>query len=235
MLAGDITDAHQSYLDNKLKQSMELGIKQYDTSFAFRQTMLSAAMSIAGAALTHANNVQNRALDAAKSVVKFAIDQYNLIISRWQNRVEIAKLPLDVAVENLKLQVEKQTLIGSDTVETYRLRAIEFAQKTQKFRNDITFYQTRLRQFSQELGLMEVNDRVAIMNDSITLKESEMRARVSLQQAKMALQSFSESMSTQIYATAHGGKVYSNAIASSQNAIATLVTLGDFGEQNMAG
>jgi hypothetical protein len=234
MLAGEITDAHQLYLDNKLKQSQGLGIKQYDASFAFRQAMLAAATSIAGTALSHANGVQNRALDAAKSVVRFAIDQYNLLVSRWANKVEIAKLPVDVAVENLKLSVEKEGLAASDSVETYKLRAYKFAIDTQKYKNDLTFYRETLRQFSQTLGLAETNDRVVLMNDSITLKEAEVSARISLQLARMALQSFAETMSSQIHAIAAGGKVYSNAISSANNAIATLVTLDNFGDQTTA-
>src|SRR3990172_4529579 len=229
MLGQEITNAHQTYLDNKLKQSQGLGIKQYDASFAFRQAMISAATGIAGAALSHANSVQNRALDAAKSVALFAISQYNLLVSRWENKIALAKLPVDVAVENLKLEVEKEELAATNTVETYKLRAVKFARDSQKYKNDLSYLRETIKQFSHQLGLAEVNDRVMLMNDSITLHEKEMKARISLQLAHMALQSFAQTMSTEIHAVAAGGKVYSNAISSSNNSIATLVTLDNIG------
>jgi hypothetical protein len=233
-MAREITDAHQAYLDAKAKASRELGIKQYSTSFEFRQAMIASATAVAGEALSHANSVQSRALDAVKSVARFAIDQYNLIVARWQNAIEIKKLPVDVAVENLKLQVEKTTLEAMGAADIVELNVIKFDRDSQKYRNSLSFFRDTLRQFSYQLGLAETNDRVAIMNDEITLKEVEMRARVSLELAKNSIQSLAETMSSEIHAIAAGGKIYSNAIASANGALATLVTLQNAGERDVS-
>ena len=230
MLGADIQTAHQAYIDNKTKQSRELGIRQYDTSFAFRQAMLSAAVTVAGDAINHANNVQNRALDAAKSVVRLSIDLYNLLVARWQNRVEIAKLPVDVAVENLKLDVDKAEIEAHGETDEYRLRLLKFEQESQNYRVILQTYRDTLRKFSQDLGLAEINDRIQMANEGSALHEKIMKAHVSLELAKESIQAMAETMSSEMTAVGAGGRFYGSAIASSNNAVATLVTLGNSGE-----
>lgn len=230
MLGSDIQTAHQTYIDNKTKQSRELGIRQYDTSIAFRQAMLSAAVTVAGDAINHANNVQNRALDAAKSVVRLSIDLYNLLVARWQNRVEIAKLPVDVAVENLKLDVDKAEVEAHGETDEYRLRLLKFEQESQNYRVILQTYRDTLRKFSQDLGLAEINDRIQMANEGSALHEKIMKAHVSLELAKESIQAMAETMSSEMTAVGAGGRFYGSAIASSNNAVATLVTLGNSGE-----
>lgn len=230
MLGADIQTAHQTYIDNKTKQSREIGIRQYDTSFAFRQAMLSAAITVASDAINHANNVQNRSLDAAKSVVRLSIDLYNLLVARWQNRVEIAKLPVDVAVENLKLDVDKAEIEAHGETDEYRLRLLKFEQESQNYRVLLQTFRDTLRKFSQDLGLAEINDRIQMENEGITLQENIMKAHVSLELAKESMQAMAETMSSRMTAVGAGGTFYGSAIASSNNAVATLVTLGNSGE-----
>ena len=103
-LQAAIDDHYREYFLHKLDKAREVQIKQFDLTLANTHFTLTTAVNLEGQLLQHADNVANRALDAAKSVVNLGIALFNVQLQRYQSSLEAYKTGVQVYVEQLRAE-----------------------------------------------------------------------------------------------------------------------------------
>ena len=79
-------------------------IKQFELTQANNHFNLTAGINLNGQLIQHADNVANRALEAAKSVVNLGIALFNVQLQRYQSALEAYKTGVQVYVEQLRAE-----------------------------------------------------------------------------------------------------------------------------------
>lgn len=103
-LQAAIDDHYREYFLHKLDKAREIQVKQFDLTLANTHFTLTTAVNLEGQLLQHADNVANRALDAAKSVVNLGIALFNVQLQRYQSALEAYRTGVQVYVEQLRAE-----------------------------------------------------------------------------------------------------------------------------------
>ena len=103
-LQAAIDDHYHEYFLHKLDKAREVQIKQFDLTLANTHFTLTTAVGLEGQLIQHADNVANRALDAAKSVVNLGISLFNIQLQRYQAALEAYRTGVQVFVEQLRAE-----------------------------------------------------------------------------------------------------------------------------------
>ena len=103
-LQAAIDDHYHEYFLHKLDKAREVQIKQFDLTLANTHFTLTTAVNLEGQLIQHADNVANRALDAAKSVVNLGISLFNIQLQRYQAALEAYRTGVQVFVEKLRAE-----------------------------------------------------------------------------------------------------------------------------------
>lgn len=103
-LQAAIDDHYHEYFLHKLDKAREVQIKQFDLIQANTHFTLTTAVNLEGQLIQHADNVANRALDAAKSVVNLGIALFNVQLQRYQTALEAYRTGVQVFVEQLRAE-----------------------------------------------------------------------------------------------------------------------------------
>ena len=104
--------AYQAAIDDAYKereiiiagQRQESLIKQFELTQSNNHFNLTSGIALNGQLIQHADNVANRALEAAKSVVNLGIALFNVQLQRYQSALEAYKTGVQVYVEQLRAE-----------------------------------------------------------------------------------------------------------------------------------
>ena len=103
-LEAAIKDVYDKFELIKLDRSRDIAIKQAELAQTNTHFALSSSIAYEGQLLQHADNVANRALDAAKSVVNLGIALFNVQLQRYQTALEAYRTGVQVFVEELRAE-----------------------------------------------------------------------------------------------------------------------------------
>ena len=88
----------------KLDRSRDIAIKQAELAQTNTHFAISSSITFEAQLLQHADNVANRALEAAKSVVNLGISLFNIQLQRYQSSLEAYRTGVQVFVERLRAE-----------------------------------------------------------------------------------------------------------------------------------
>jgi hypothetical protein len=103
-LQAAIDDHYHEYFLHKLDKAREVQVKQFDLIQANTHFTLTTAVNLEAQLIQHADNVANRALEAAKSVVNLGIALFNVQLLRYQTALEAYRTGVQVFVEELRAE-----------------------------------------------------------------------------------------------------------------------------------
>lgn len=103
-LEASLKDVYDKFELIKLDRSRDIAFKQADLAQTNTHFALSSSIAYEGQLLQHADNVANRALDAAKSVVNLGIALFNVQLQRYQSSLEAYRTGVQVFVEQLRAE-----------------------------------------------------------------------------------------------------------------------------------
>jgi hypothetical protein len=152
---GVLTELRQDLItddrNQRIERSRDILIKQAELAQANTHFAITSSLSLEQLELNHSHEVANRALEAAKSVVQFAISFHNLKIADYNIQLERAKI--QAVEQGSRLEAEKLRL------ETYRVQMLEVQAKSgldkdrlAGYNLDLERYNNLLKLFSAEQG-----------------------------------------------------------------------------------
>jgi hypothetical protein len=155
---GVLTELHQDLIvDNRnqrVERSRDILIKQAELAQANTHFTITSSLSLEQLELNHANEVNNRALEAARATIEFGIAFHNLKITDFNIQLERAKL--QAVEQGSKLDAEKLRL------EAYRTELLEVQAKSTldkdllaAYNFDLERYDKLLRLFDSEQGAVQ--------------------------------------------------------------------------------
>jgi hypothetical protein len=103
-LQAQIQDVYDKYELIALDRSRDIVIKQAELAQTNTHFALTSSIAMEAQLLQHADNVANRALDAAKSVVNLGISLFNIQLQRYQTALEAYRTGVQVFVERLRAE-----------------------------------------------------------------------------------------------------------------------------------
>lgn len=101
-LAAEVQKMYDDFDLIQLDKSKDISIKQAELAQTNTHFALSSSIAIEGQLLQHADNVANRALEAAKSVVELGVALFNVQLQRYQAALEAYKTAVQAFVEELR-------------------------------------------------------------------------------------------------------------------------------------
>jgi hypothetical protein len=155
---GVLTELHQSLIEDdknqRTERSRDILIKQAELAQTNTHFAITSSLALEQLELNHANEVNNRALEAAKSAVELGIAFHNLKISDFNIQLERAKL--QAVEQGSRLEAEKLRL------EAYRTELLEAQARSAldkdlmaEYNLDLERYEKFLRLFTAEQGAVQ--------------------------------------------------------------------------------
>jgi hypothetical protein len=152
---GVLTELRQSLIVDarnlSTERSRDILIKQAELAQANTHFAITSSLSLEQLELNHANEVNNRALESAKSIIEFAIAFHGLKIADYNIQLERAKI--QAVEQGSRLEAEKLRL------EAYRVEMLEVQAKSgldkdrlAGYNLDLERYNNLLKLFSAEQG-----------------------------------------------------------------------------------
>jgi hypothetical protein len=226
-LKATVDKALMEYYDKKQDTSLAIFIKQFESSFQNNQFSLTTSLQYESMMLAHFEAIENRALQAARSVTELGIAIYNAYVLRYNAYLAAIKMQMDVSFETARIQTQVESLqlqvfLGNITLYRTNVDAI-----LEKIKTLAHVYGVDIQKYSADLGLSEAKGRILEKQQEYVLQEQEDNLKMALEAAKANLQAYIELAQIQIHAATAGGQIWSQTIAGALNAINTLVHMSD--------
>jgi hypothetical protein len=131
--------------NQRIERSRDILIKQADLAQVNTHFALTSSMNLEQLELNHANEVNNRALEAAKSVMEFGIAFHNLKITDYN--IQLERYKAQIVEQNGRLAAEKLRL------EAYRMQLLEVEAKSSLDKDLLSEYNLDLERYDKQLKL----------------------------------------------------------------------------------
>ena len=146
---GVLTELNQDLIvddrNQRVERSRDILIKQAELAQANTHFAITSSLSLEQLELNHANEVNNRALEAAKATIEFGIAFQNLKIADYNIQLERAKL--QAVEQGARLEGEKLRL------EAYRMELLEAEAKSALDKDKLAEYNLDLERYNSFLKL----------------------------------------------------------------------------------
>jgi hypothetical protein len=146
---GVLTELQQDLIvddrNQRTERSRDILIKQAELAQVNTHFALTSSLSLEQLEMNHANEIYNRALETAKSVMEFGIAFHNLKIADYNIRLE--KFKAQAIEQNSRLSAEKLRL------EAYRMELLEVEQKSNLDKDLLSEYNLDLQRYDKQLKL----------------------------------------------------------------------------------
>lgn len=106
-LAAQIKDIYDNYENTKLDRSRDISIKQAELAQTNTHFAITSSLTMEGILMQHANNVANRALEAAKAVTTMSIAVFNVQVERFKARLGAYKTGAEAYEAQLRGELAK--------------------------------------------------------------------------------------------------------------------------------
>lgn len=117
VIATQVQELGKRFTDAREQASRDVAIESFKVANENTKFFLQTGLTLEELELNHANNVQNRALQAQRSVVEFGIALFNAKITEFNTRLaryqaKATEVQTRIAVQGLKLEQYKNELAG---------------------------------------------------------------------------------------------------------------------------
>jgi hypothetical protein len=152
---GVLTELQQDLVvddrDQRIERSRDILIKQAELAQTNTHFAITSGLSLEQLELNHANQVNNRALEAQKAVIEFGIAYHNLSIADYN--IQLERYKAQSVEQSSRLEAEKLRL------EAYRTELLEIQAKSgldkdlmAEYNLDLERYNSFLKLFTAEQG-----------------------------------------------------------------------------------
>jgi hypothetical protein len=226
-LKATIDKALMDYYDKKQDQSLTIFIKQFESSFQNNQFSLTTSLQYEGMMIAHFEAIENRALQAARSVTELGIAIYNAYVSRYNVYLQAIKMQMDISFERARTQIQVEGLQLQVFLGNINLYKINFDALLSRIQTLAHVYGVDVQKYSADISLSEAKGRIVERQQEFSQADLTTNLHIALERAKTNLQAYIELANIQIHAATAGGNIWSQTVAGALNAVNSLVHLGD--------
>ncbi len=224
---GAVNDAviavNEKHRMDRLSRGRDITIKSADLTLQNKWKAIESAIGLEGILISHHDQVLNRALQAAVSVLQLGADIVRTQVAVVTGKIEAYKSELDsrVAIERFKL--EKYT-----TAVNVYAKKIDAALG--RARSYIDLYHADTQVYSAVVQKAAEIARLLTQQGAIASETLQASVRVALEAAKTNLQAFIQAAEIRMTAATAGAKIYEAQIAAAQSSLTTVIQLAASGE-----
>lgn len=215
------------YYDKKQDQSLAIFIKQFESSFQNNQFSLTTSLQYESMMIAHFEAIENRALQAARSVTEMGVLIYNAYVSRYNMYLQAIKMQMDLSFEKARTQIAVEGLQLQVFLGNINLYKINFDNLLARIQTLAHVYGVDVQKYSADVSLSEAKGRIVERQQEFAQADLTTNLHMALERAKTNLQAYIEFANIQVHAATAGGHIWSQTVAGALNAINSLVHLGD--------
>ena len=226
-LKATVDKALMEYYDKKQDTSLAIFIKQFESSFQNNQFSLTTSLQYEGMMIAHFEAIENRALQAARSVTELGVMIYNAYVARYSMYLQAIKMQMDVSFERARTQIAVDGLQLQVFLGNINLYKINFDNLLARIQTLAHVYGVDIQKYTADISLSEAKGRIVERQQEFAQADLTTNLHLALERAKSNLQAYIELANIHIYASTAGGHIWSQTVAGALNAINSLVHLGD--------
>ena len=226
-LKATVDKALMDYYDKKQDQSLSIFIKQFESSFQNNQFSLTTSLQYEGMMIAHFEAIENRALQAARSVTELGIAIYNAYVSRYNVYLQTIKMQMDISFERARTRIAVEGLKLQVFLGNINIYKINFDALLSRIQTLAHVYGVDVQKYSADISLSEAKGRILERQQEFSQADLTTNLHIALERAKTNLQAYIELANIQIHAATAGGNIWSQTVAGALNAVNSLVHLGD--------
>jgi hypothetical protein len=217
----------EDYEDTKLDQARDALIQKYESMLNYAKFTLSTSLTYEDMMIAHCENVNNRALDAAKATIQFAIEVYKSYLEAYNSYINQMKAEFELKMDVAKIEIGERE---------YYLKSFIANLQQYKINTDLMFKQIEMiiekynldtQKYSHNVRMVLSQSELNIRQYDFAQKSADTMEDMGLQTAQENIKAFIEYAEIATKASETGGSIWASAAAGALNALNTLVTLGD--------
>lgn len=220
-LPNDVIDARleeieTKFYDSRLDRSRDIAVNQAELAQKNSHFVITSSLTLETMAITHSENVNNRALTAAKTIAEVGVLILNAMINKHNSRLEAYKTKAITYTEIEKAKIDYHIA----RIQKYKT---EVEANVAKISGYADIYRADAAAYSAIVSKGEAEGRLRVAQQEMVIQNIEKQMMIKLDASKANLSAFLEAAKVRIGAAQAGGNFWSAMGSSALQSISAIL------------